>query len=71
MNVKNLGRISYFYNIINYTPSTTNGSTALGKRVGVSEALRALEVANLFTVAEDAIPTPSSVLCALHFASYI
>lgn len=35
-----------------------------------SEALRALLVANSFTVAEDAIPTPSSVLCALHFASY-
>eukprot|EP00729_Bicosta_minor_P032513 gene32513-biopygen6532 len=28
-------------------------------------------VANSFTFAEDAIPTPSSVLCALHFASYV
>ena len=37
-----------------------------------SEALWALMVANSFTgVAEDAIPTPSSVLCALHFASYV
>ena len=36
-----------------------------------SEALLALVVANFFTVAEDAIPTPFSVLCALHFASYV
>ena len=36
-----------------------------------SEALWTRLVANFSTVAEDAMPTPSCVLCALHFASYV
>ena len=32
-----------------------------------SETLWAVVVTNSFTINEDDIPTPSSVLCALHF----